>query len=192
MAKQAYLDPTKEALAAKALRESIVAMAGEDEDLILDSIEGETSLFELIDGLLEAAALDETSILAVETAIGKLDARKERFKKRIETARELITQALTIAELPKLERPTATLSVSARAPSTIIVDEAAIPSSYWKPGKPTLDKKALTDALRAREKALQELPKCESDRAKALADFPPEIPGVTLSNAAPSLTIRRS
>ena len=191
-AKQVRLDPIREAKAAAALRESIIAMAGEDEELIADSIEGETSLFELIDGLLASMAADEAFISGLEAMIDTLKARKERFAKRIETSRELITQALAIAELPKVERPSATLTIAARAPAAIVTDEAAIPSTYFKAARPTLDKKALTDALRARAKALRELPTDEEACASALACLPPDIPGATLSNAAPSLTIRRA
>ena len=190
--KQVRLDPVREAQAAAALRESIIALVGEDEELIADSIEGETSLFELIDRLLASMAADEAFITGLEAMVDTLKARKERFAKRIETSRELITQALAIAELPKVERPSATLTIAARAQAAIVTDEAAIPSTYFKAARPTLDKKALTDALRARAKALRELPDDGAARAAAIASLPPDIPGATLSNAAPSLTIRRA
>ena len=53
-----------------------------------------------------------------------------------------------------------------------------------------LDKKALTAALRERRKAIESLPEDPEARAAALAAIPEDIPGVELSNAAPTLTIR--
>ena len=192
MSPKLHLDPIREAQAARALRDSIIASAGRDEELILDTVEGETSLLEMIDGLLARMAEDEAFIAGLDRMLETLKGRKDRFAVRIETARELITQALAIAELPKVERPTATLTMAARAPTLIPTDEALIPSEFWKPGKPTLDRKALTEALRTRAKALRELPDDEAARVAAIASLPPDIPGVTLSNAAPSLTIRRA
>jgi hypothetical protein len=190
VSKEFRLDPIKEAMAAKALRESLLVMAGDDEELIADSVEGETSLFECFDKLLASNVADTGLVAGIEQVISDLEGRKERFKKRIEVRRELITQAMSIAELPKAERPAATLSLSKRAPSLIVTDEAAIPSSYWKVGDPKLDKKGLTEALRARAQALQDVPDDPEAKAAALAALPPEIPGATLSNAAPTLTIR--
>jgi hypothetical protein len=163
------LDPIKEAQAVASLRETHVQLHGdEDEALLLDSIEGETSLLEAIDRLLLAIA--ETSGLAkgAHDAAGALAARAERLEKRAEAARGLIEQALMIAELDKLERPAATLSLVRRPPKLEVAEEADIPTEFWKAGDPKLDRKALLAALK-------------DGRI---------VPGACLSNAAPSLTIR--
>lgn len=163
------LDPTKAANAAKALRESLIQMgAGDDEALVLDTIEGETSLFETLDAMLERINLDGAMLDAIDAAKGNLDARAQRVKRRVESYRAMIEQAMSIAELPKLERPVATLTLSARAPTLVVVEEADIPVSWWKPADPTLDKKGLLAALKDGQ----------------------AIPGVALNNAAPSVTIR--
>lgn len=164
-----YLDPIKEAKAVTALRESLRQMGeGDDETLLLDTIEGQTSLFEIVDRLLVSIAEDAGLAAGADAAAEKLARRAERFEKRAETTRALIEQALMVAELPKLERPAATLSLVNRAPKVEITEEAEIPAEFWKTGDPHLDKKALAAALK-------------EGRA---------VPGACLSNAAPSLTIR--
>jgi hypothetical protein len=161
------LDPKREAQAVKALRESM-AVLNEDDALLADTIEGETGLFEMIDSLLARRASDLVMIEGTKAVVADLEARTERFKRRIEADRALIEQAMMIAELPKIERPCATLSLSARAPRVEITTEADIPAEFWKAGEPTLDRKALKAAL-------------ESGR---------HVAGAVLSNAAPSLTVR--
>jgi Siphovirus Gp157 len=191
----AYLDPIKEAQAVKALLESLAAMGeGDDEDLAGDMIEGQTSFAEVVDRIVERMAFAEAAIDGLDAMKKRLDGRKVRFEKRIVADRALLEQALTIAGLPNLERPTATLVLSARAPSLMILEESAIPSAWFKVGDPVLDKKGLLAALRTRAKALADIPGPDEPeaRAAALAVLPDEIPGVALSNGAPSLTIRRA
>jgi hypothetical protein len=177
-----FIDPVKEALAAKALRESLISLYADDADevTLADAVEGETGLTELIDELI----LRRTAALAmaegVATAIDTLGHRKERFEKRAETMGALIEQALTIAEIPAMERPAATLSIVRRAPKLVVTEEADIPSTYFVATDPKLDKKALTEALKARQAAID---------AKAEV-IPPAIPGATLSNGSQTLTIR--
>lgn len=190
MTRPDFLDPIKEAKALSAIREA-VGLDASDEALVLDTAEGETSLLEALDAMLGAIMNDEVMVEGLAVVISDLAKRKGRFEQRIRTSRAIVEQAMTIAELAKLERPTATLSVSARAPSLQVLEESEIPARYWKAGAPTLDKKALTADLRERAKALAAIPAEAEDRAERLSALPPEIPGVALSNGAPSLTIRR-
>jgi len=185
-----FIDPNKEAAAVKALLESIAAVDAEDDQLVLDMIEGESRFLDLIDALLLRRAECLGHVEGLDSAIATLEARKARFKARAESAKALIEQALTLADLPKLERPAATLTMSARAPSLIVTEESAVPSRFWRTPDPVLDKKALTAALRERRKAIESLPEDPEARAAALAAIPEDIPGVELSNAAPTLTIR--
>jgi hypothetical protein len=168
-ARSPHLDPVKEAQAVAALKESLRQLGADDDDaLLLDSIEGETSLFEAIDKLLLKITEDVAMAKGADAAALAMTARAERFEKRAEASRALIEQALFIAELPKLERPAATLSLVNRPAKVEVAEEADIPAEFWKVGDPKLDKKALLAALK-------------EGRA---------VPGACLSNAAPSLTIR--
>jgi hypothetical protein len=167
---KSYLDPIKEAKAVASLRESLRQLGHDgDEDLLLDSIEGETSLLEVLDKLLVGIVADEGLAAGAHVAATEMEHRAERFERRAAAARTVMEQAMLIAELEKLERPAATLSIVRRAPKAEITEEADIPAEFWKAGDPKLDRKALLAALK-------------EGRA---------VPGAALSNSAPSLTIRR-
>lgn len=191
MSKPEFLDPTKEAKAVAAILAAHEIDVDEDAELVADTIEGETSLFEAIDMVLDRIGTAEVMLEGLNVVLARLGARKTRYEQRIKTDRALLEQAMSIADLPKLERPTGTLSISTRAPSLIVTEESDVPAKYWKAGAPTLDKKALTADLKDRAKALSDLPEDEIQRAALLASLP-EIPGATLSNGAPSLTLRRA
>lgn len=158
----------REAEAAKGLRESLAKLAEGDEELMLDMIEGQTSLVECIDALLLRGAADKGLAVGIDAVMADLQARKARVEKRIAFDRALIEQAMMIAEIAKLERPAATLSLANRPAAVRIDNEADIPAEFWTAGAPKLDRKALTAALK-------------EGRA---------VTGAALSNAAPSLTVR--
>lgn len=190
---RAWLDPTKEALAVKALLEGLRQIGeADDEALVADSIEGQTQLFEIIDAVLARMTDAEVMIEGIDAITKNLSGRKARYEARIKRDRALIEQAMTIADLAKIERPTATLSLAARPPSLTLTEESEIPAAYWKAGEPTLDRKTLAAALKERAAALAALPADPEAKAAAIAALPPEIPGATLSNGAPSLTVRRA
>lgn len=161
------LDPLREAQAAKALRESVSALDGDD-TLLADMIEGETDLFEIIDRLLARIADNRAMVEGIVAEESRLFQRRTRYEKRVADDRALIEQAMMIADLNKVERPTATLSLAIRPAAAVIDTEADIPAEFWRPGQPTLDKKRLTAALRG-----------------GLV-----VAGAHLSNAAPTLTVR--
>lgn len=162
------LDPVKEAEAVQVLRSSMAAVDPDDEVLMMDMIEGETNLFEALDLLLSRISVNNAMIVGLEEAEKQMSSRKDRFKKRVEADRALIEQAMMIADLEKVERPTATLSLSKRAPKAEITEEADVPAEFFKPQPPKLDKKAVLAALAEGR----------------------TIPGAYLTNAAPSLTLR--
>jgi hypothetical protein len=64
----------------------------------------------------------------------------------------------------------ATLTRKPVPPKVQILDEAAIPSQFWKRADPALDKKAIGDALKAKQ----------------------DVPGATLSNGGETISLRWS
>lgn len=158
----------REARAAAGLRESLRQLGENDETLALDMIEGETSLVECIDALLLANAHDGATVTGIAVVMADLDDRAARVQKRIDMRRALVEQALLTAEIKKLERPAATLSMANRPASVTVADEASIPAEFWIAGAPKLDRKALKAALTEGR----------------------PVPGASLTNAAPSLTVR--
>jgi hypothetical protein len=183
------LDPGKELQALTLLKESIADACKDDPDLLLDMAEGETSIMDVIDKLLEADLVDQGLVegLANVKAIVKL--REERFEMRIKTRRTILEQALLLLERKKLERPTATVTMTERAPTVEVDDESAVPSAYFKT-KLSLDKKALNDAYKAL------LAKQDAEIATAKSEgrepeFFPMIEGCRVTNGSVSLTVRR-
>lgn len=163
-----FIDPSHEAQAVKALRESIAAL-NQDDELLADTIEGETGFFEVIDKLLDRILEADAMAEGVAVVAAKLAERKARAETNAKRDRALIEQAMTIAGLDRITRPGATFTIAQRPPSLVVTEESEIPPRFWKPGEPKLDRKALADALR---------------------DGGSPIPGAMLSNGAPSLTIR--
>lgn len=188
------LDPIRAAEAAKALIESIGAMADGDDDLVADMIEGETELFDVIDRLLARMAENRGYATGCDIEIANMKDRRDRFEKRVATDRALIEQALVIASAPSVQRPLASLSLSTRGAKIVIDDEAAIPADYWKAGDPKLDRAALSAALAEREAAiataLAAIPEDDQEARQAALTNLGQIPGAHLEQAPPTLTVR--
>ena len=70
--------------------------------------------------------------------------------------------------LKKLEQPDFTASARIGSPTLVVIAEQAIPSNYWVPQLPKLDRQGLTSDLK---------------RGK-------EVPGACLGNATPVLAVR--
>jgi hypothetical protein len=158
-----------EAEAARLLLANLKDVLAGDEDATLSTIEGETGLFEAIDEatarVLEIGAMQD----AIGARMDSLKARMARLDAQSERIRTCIAVAMETAELKKLERPEATLSLGKKAATAVITNEADIPAEFWKPSDPKLDKKALLAALKDKR----------------------EIPGATLSNGGTTLSIRK-
>jgi hypothetical protein len=167
------LDLRRQSEAAKSLIVSLRDQGVDgDDQLVADSIEGETNLLEAIEAALDE--LDERDILMVglDEKIKAFDARKKMLKDGSERIRAVIEQTMLATNQMSLRLASATLTLAKRAPGLVVTSEADIPARFWveqeRPA-PKLDKKALADALKAKE----------------------EVPGATLDNGSLSLTVRR-
>lgn len=129
----------------------------DDNKLLIDTVDGETDVFEIIDKLAELAIADKA--LAEKAA-----ERAKRIAGRSERNREVIKAMMQALDIPKLERPLATLSISQHRELQVI-DEAELPAEFVRHSP---DKVAIAKALRA--------------------GFP--VSGATLGNDQPRLTIR--
>lgn len=206
-------DMAKELAAARALKDQLFAIVQSEEsdatslnDAVLarDMIEGETGLFEAVDKVLEQIALDQTRIEGIKKFKTTLDARAHRLDTRIETLRAMLTNTLDLIEQRRLERPLATVTLKAVPPKLGEVREAEVPSAYWRQPEPELDKQKLTDALKQRRAAIDQIHADEQAAVKAeqpldataqarhaalLAACPP-IPGAELTNGSVTVQIR--
>lgn len=170
MTRDAIADLTKERRAAEALRSTLSALPGVDDDTMRDTIEGETGLHEAVAEVVGLLAGTEAMIYGLANHVKEMEARLARYKARADFLRAAIEQAMVVGEMARLELPTCTLSLGRRSPGLVITDEASIPAAFWKAQEPTLDKAALKAALK--------------DNVT--------IPGATLGNGSVSLTIRRA
>jgi hypothetical protein len=161
-------DLTKEIEAARILREQIAAIAGEDEELIRDTLEGETSLREIIAALVANEAEDEAILDGIRELSKRISERKARIERRIDFRRSLIATGMEVGEIRKLETPAGVVTVKAKPPSVTLIEEADIPARFWKPQPPKLDRKELLAALKEGE----------------------SVPGATMSNGGTTIQIR--
>jgi len=187
----------QETEAAKALLAGIRDMIPDgDMSLLLDTLEGETDLLEAID--LALSEIDETEVLisGLKEKEGQFLARRRAMEERVRRFRGLIEQALAVTEQQKLRRPTATLTLRKLPVDVVVLSEADIPAEYFvpqPPPPPKLDKKALKQALEAREMKVSFAASFDDAgmRAAALAALP-AIPGAALDNGGVSLQVRRA
>ena len=140
----------------------------DDERAYLDTLEGETDLFELVRKLLCQIEEDEGVQAALAEQISDRQARKSRAGERVRHNREAIMALIECAGLDKLTLPEATLSVRKVPPKAIVTDEAAVPDALCK----IIRKPDLT-------------------AIKAEVEAGAVIPGVSFDNGGTSLTVRR-
>lgn len=141
------------------------AGADDDERLLLDTLEGETDLFELSRRLLNGIEADEGDAAALKEQMDARKARADRCKHRIEARRQALRALMECAQLDKLPLPEATITLRKLAPKAIVTDEAAVPDEFC-----TFTRRPNMAAI------------------KDAATLPP---GVSLDNGGVSLTVRR-
>lgn len=158
----------REIRAAAALKDALKATIGEDDETLRDMIEGETQLHEMIERVVLSIDEDGMLVTGLKSRIVELIERQKRIEDRISSKRAMIEQAMVIGEVQKLERPCFTLSLRSTPAKSNIEDESAIPSKFWTPQAPKLDRSAVLAALKDGE----------------------IVPGVTLSNGGIAVQIR--
>ncbi len=130
------------------LRERLeAAFPDADEETLMDTLEGMTSLTDSLAELLRSSQEDQSLASALRGRMSDMQARCGRFEDRARKKRELVCSVMEEAELKKLTEPDFTVSLRpARAP-LMIIDEDAIPGDYWKPQPAKLDRMGLISAL---------------------------------------------
>lgn len=152
--------------------EAIAAMLrdelGDDERAYVDTLEGETDLFEWVRRLLDRIEDDEGNAVKLAEQIAARELRKSKAVGRISTNRKAIQALLECAKLDKLVLPEATLSVRDVPPKIVVTDDAAVPDDLCRI-KRTPDMAAI----------------------KAEVEAGRSVSGVALGNGGTTLTIRR-
>lgn len=140
----------------------------DDEELRSDMLEGCTDIDQVLDRLVEAEADAATMVAAIDERISNLEERGARYTKRSQVAREMIMTVLSAADLRKFTLPTATVSVRDGAQRLVEIDGTQTPAEFTK---------TVTEPVKA-------------DIKRALSEGT-AVPGWSLSNGSPSVTIRR-
>lgn len=182
--------------AAKLLRRNVAALAGEDEQAIQDTFDGETTLDVEIRAAILANDEDQIAVDGIKAREAELRERRRRAENRIEARRGFIEQAMAIAGWEAHKADIATVTLGKAKPRLEVDDESEIPTQFWKRAEPTLDNAGLLSILTERWRALREAetiadPAVKAARLKAIDEIHPPIPGCHLATEGYSLTIRR-
>jgi hypothetical protein len=151
------------------LRERLLtAFPDVDDQTIRDTLEGLTTLHELVAEVIRSALIDAALKAGLRGRLEEMKARLARLELRESKKRELVLEVMTEAGLKKLEQPDFTLSVRSGVPALVVVAENDIPDNYWLPQPARLDRQAVLHDL-----------KCGA-----------QVPGAQISNPKPALNVR--
>jgi hypothetical protein len=139
-----------------------------DEQTLADTVEGLTDLHEILAAVIRAAIADQALATGLEGRIGEMQARRDRLQNRATKRRQIAKDVMVELDLKKLSAPDFTASIRPGTPALMVIDEAAVPSIYWEPREPRLNRQGLANDLKQGG----------------------EIAGVTLSNPEPVLSVR--
>jgi hypothetical protein len=139
-----------------------------DEQTLADTVEGLTDLHEILTAIVRAALSDEALAAGLKGRIAEMEARQTRLQERAAKRRQIAKDTMVELDLKKLTAPDFTASIRAGMPALMVIDEKAVPSIYWEPREPRLNRQGLVADLKQGT----------------------EITGVTLSNPEPVLSVR--
>lgn len=143
-----------------------------DDQTLADTLEGESNLDELLIAVMRSAETDEMLVAGIKARAEELAERRKRLEQRIEAKRGIVLRTMERASMKPIEAPDFTLSLRRTPAAVVITDESLLPAAFLRtpePPAPQPDKKAIADALKAKQ----------------------DVPGAVLSNGGVSLSIRR-
>jgi hypothetical protein len=153
----------------KAVRERLAAEDPTlDEQTLADTVEGLTDLHEILQAVIRAALADEALASGLKGRIGEMEDRLGRLQDRAAKRRQIAKEVMAELDIKKLQAPDFTASIRPGLPSLMVINETEIPSIYWEPRDPKLD------------------------RVSLLADLKQgtDVQGAALSNPEPILSVR--
>jgi Siphovirus Gp157 len=139
-----------------------------DERTLADTVEGLTDLHEILTAIIRAALTDQALATGLQGRIADMQGRLDRLEDRAAKRRQIAKDVMVELDLKKLAAPDFTASVRSGIPALMVIDEAAVPSIYWEPREPRLNRQGLTNDLKQGA----------------------EIAGVALSDPEPILSVR--
>jgi len=139
-----------------------------DEETLADTVEGLTDLHEIVQVVIRSALVDEALARGLKGRIAEMEDRLDRLQDRASKRRQIAKDVMVELDLKKITAPDFTVSIRPGLPALMVIDEAAVPKTYWEPGPPRLKRQDLTQDLKNGE----------------------EVAGAALSNPEPILTVR--
>src|SRR5215467_15638120 len=127
-----------------------------DEQTLADTVEGLTDVHEII------------AATGLKSRVAEMDERLNRLRDRATKRRQIVKEVMVELDIKKIMAPDFTVSIRPGMPALLVLDEAAVPSIYWEPREPRLNRQELLSDL------------------KGGAD----VNGVALSNPEPVLSVR--
>jgi hypothetical protein len=131
-------------------------------------VEGLTDLHEIIAAVIRAALADEALATGLKGRIADMQDRLERLQDCAAKRRRIAKDVMIELDLKKITAPDFTVSIRPGTPALLVLDEAAVPSIYWEPREPRLNRQELLNELKGGA----------------------EVEGVALSNPEPILSVR--
>ena len=139
-----------------------------DEQTLADTVEGLTDLHEIVAAIVRAALADEALATGLKGRIAEMQDRLDRLQDCAAKRRQIAKDVMIELDVKKIAAPDFTVSLRPGMPSLLVLDEAAVPSIYWEPREPRLNRQGLVNDLKQGA----------------------EISGVALSNPEPVLSVR--
>ena len=157
------------AITYRAIRDRIRAEDPQiDEQTLADTVEGLTDLHEILTAIIRAAVTDEALANGLKGRIADMQDRLGRLEDRASKRRQIAKDVMVDLDLKKIAAADFTASIRPGTPALMVIDEAAVPSIYWEPREPRLNRQELANDLKQGA----------------------EIDGVALSNPEPVLSVR--
>lgn len=142
----------------------------DDEDLIIDVIEGQTDALEAVSSVMRWAGEGQALAEGLKAYEAAIEARRKRYEGRKNIAKAAIAKLMDSMGVKKLERPEGTISISA--------------------GKQKLVYSADFDAEKLPVKLRRVKYEADAAAVKDWIEGGEQIEGVSLSNAEPVITWR--
>ena len=157
------------AIAYRTIRDRIRAEDPQiDEQTLADTVEGLTDLHEIVAAIVRVALADEALATGLKSRIAEMQDRLDRLQDCAAKRRQIAKDVMVELDIKKITAPDFTVSIRPGMPSLLVLDEAAVPSIYWQPRDPRLDRQGLLNDLKEGT----------------------DIKGVALSNPEPVLSVR--
>jgi hypothetical protein len=156
-------------IAYRTIRDRIRAVDPQiDEQTLADTVEGLTDVHEILGAIVRAALADEAMASGLKCRTAEMQDRLDRLQDRASKRPQIVKDAMVELDLKKLTAPDFTASIRPGMPALVVLNEDAVPKTYWEPGEPRLRRQILAYDLKQGA----------------------EVAGATLSNSEPVLSVR--